>query len=178
MFPKTPNNITHKQIQFAPKKKKEKGPGFIQSFLNLFSGNNKQRTLPVCKNPFFCPIANNTKHPNYKTHTNEFVHVCKYGNECKMLDDPEHMRTFKHMDKKDCQYGQSCCKQTDPKHRLEFRHAGLWDYMLPCTKNPCQHTGNTNHCLRYTHGNYQEPSFDKIKFKGVTTATVFSLSHF
>ena len=108
-------------------------------------------SLPFCS-IVECPIFANENHPEHNSHCAECVHVCPYGQDCGLMNDPAHMALCKHMSKPVCNYWCNCTLMDDPDHRFKFHHKGEWDYLVPCPDGPaCLNKGNFTHARRYYH---------------------------
>lgn len=108
---------------------------------------------PYCDNKYSCLIANNKKDPEYLQHTEQYFHVCRYGQSCRYLDNPFHKSHFYHSKATPiCKYGLDCQNMCNPEHRAKYHHPGYWDWMEVCKYGShCKKMGDSEHRYNYTH---------------------------
>jgi len=96
-------------------------------------------------NPPVC-VENKDCHCYYKRlddpervlHMSQELHTCQWGNQCKFLQNPEHLKVTLHEDLPRCNSGGKCPRISDPLHRSQMSHVGFWDWMLVCHRPNCQ----------------------------------------
>lgn len=110
-----------------------------------------------CPSMLNCQIVHNPNGRDYRSHTTEFRHVCRFDKDtCRSINDPKHCKFFVHLTQdKVCRDGDRCRKLDDPKHRMEKRHAGLPWLMIPCNAGErCTQKNDPEHIKKYVHKEY------------------------
>ena len=121
-----------------------------------FWGYLKKKILPsgdaslvACRDSVNCLTQYSPK--DAESHNREFSHPCRFSELCKSKSDHPHLEHITHSVPM-CSYDTKCRKLGDPVHRAQHRHSDLPDYLYPCRDQPRCDNRNTEHRIRYSHG--------------------------
>lgn len=131
---------------------------------NMGISNNGR--LPLCDDPFSCPILSNDP---CAPHKSEKAHICRKGITCPKINDMDHRREFYHLEKEICPDGDSCRSLNDPEHRLVYSHPYKQDYLIKCRYGAkCYYKNDYEHCMSYHHDPTFTYNINTLKFKEFT----------
>lgn len=117
---------------------------FILFFEGLFDYDNRTSSVILLASDFYWR--------NSIQIMQEYSHLCRFGDRCRKLNDPEHLRYYLHNRLPKCQDNQNCALISDWSHREKFQHDGMPCVLIPCNNGlQCPRALELAHTKVYKH---------------------------
>jgi len=102
--------------------------------------------------PYHCIIHNQVSNENDHPHLTQFSHVCRFGTQCRNIEDSNHTKTSIHIHRLHCKHESANEECLNEEHLNTFTHSNIRDIRYSCRYgSECRNRRQIDHLAKYQH---------------------------